>query len=152
MVFLNRRLRHSYFHGKRDGSLNWPIRGLLRQGFHGGFLIIDVGDGRFLQLAKYIRRPKDYGIELGFPRAKWSEKYYDPVRELCAQENVSWRVERGEGKSDPLDFLFVDFGPDDVAANKFVVKILREIFHIDSVSPLYCRLENASPENRLIDA
>ena len=56
-------------------TLGRSLRGLLRQGYDGGYLIIDVTSSeRFLQFAKYINAPGDYGIYLGFPRGPWSEQ------------------------------------------------------------------------------
>jgi hypothetical protein len=132
-------------------SLGGPIRGLLRQGFNGGVLIIRVGWSRkFVQLCKYIRRPGEYGIELAFPRARWSTTHYSRLRELCDRDAAEFRVSRA-GIDDPLEFLFVDFGVDYKKAHAFVQRVLKEVFGVSDNARLFCRLENATPADTLVD-
>ena len=133
-------------------TLGGPIRGLLKQGYNGGFLLIDVARSqKFVQLRKYIEKPGIYGIELGFPRAHWSEPYYEKLKSVCESDRIRYREDRG-GASDPLDFLFVDFGKDATAATEFVRRVFTDVMNVPIGRRFYCRLENATPEDRLIDA
>lgn len=141
------------------GSLEVPIRGLLRQGYHGGLLTISVDlvplrltrPKKFLQLVKYIRGPGLYGIELAFPRARWSRDLYPLLRQLCDRERIAYRI-AGTSPEDPLEFLFVDFGMNTNLAHSFVRKVLAEVFGIAANRKLYCLLQNATPEDRLVDS
>lgn len=65
-------------------SLERPIRDLLNRGYNGGFLIISISWSKcFLQLIKYIKAPGDFGIELCFPKAKWSIYLFDKFALYC---------------------------------------------------------------------
>jgi hypothetical protein len=133
-------------------TLEWPIRGLLKQGFNGGFLVITVdGSNKFLQLDKYIRAPGDYGIELAFPKAEWSLQYYDRLLTFCESHAIPYRLS-SSSPMDPLEFLFIDFGRDYVRANDIVKKILMTVLEVPKDNRVYFQLENASPEDRLVDS
>ena len=132
-------------------SLVGPISGLLRQGYNGGFLIISVERSKkFLQLNKYITGPGQFGLELAFPRAPWAAEYYDSFQLWCKARNVPYR-KAPSGEHDPSEFIIVDLGTDIRSAHAFVSDVLREILNAGS-SRLFCRLENATVEDRLIDS
>ena len=134
-------------------TLEPAVRALLRQGYDGGFLTIDVAhEKKFVQLRKYIHSRGNYGIELGFPQAEWSAEYYTKLRELCDDESMSYRVSRASGTDDPLEFLFVDFGKDYSEATIFVRRVLKEVMDVPSEARLYCKHANGTGEDRLIDS
>jgi hypothetical protein len=63
----------------KAGDLKTVADLLLRSGREGGFIVItEKGSGRFVQFRKYIHRKGEFGLELGFPKAPWSETYYPP--------------------------------------------------------------------------
>lgn len=132
-------------------TLAGPILGLLRQGYNGGFLIISVEQSqKFVQLNKYIQGPGRIGLELAFPRAAWSVDFYPSLERWCKAKKVPYRISRS-GHEDPLEFLFVDLGRDVAYVHGFVSDVFREILGVND-SRLFCRLENATVEDRLIDA
>jgi hypothetical protein len=131
-------------------TLEGPIRGLLKQGYDGGLLTLTVSRSRkSLQLVKYIRGPGNYGIELVFPRAKWSEPYYLKLRQLCEREGVSHHL-MATATAQVSELLFVDFGKDACLACSFTCKALSEVLGVAEDRRLYYRLENATPEDRLV--
>jgi len=133
-------------------SLEWPIRGLLRQGYNGGYLIIDVTRSKkFLRLDKYIRAPGDYGIELAFPKAEWSFAYYHRLLDFCTSRGIGYRISASV-PGDPMEYLFIDFGNDHVRANAIVREVLLIVLDVPQNHPVYFKLENATPEDRLIDS
>ena len=131
-------------------TLERPIKDLLKRGYDGGFLIIDISYSRkFLQLRKYIKSPGDYGIELAFPRAKWTVLTFDKLEKLCMESNFQYSIVK-EVVNGPLEFLYIDFGRDFSKAHQVVTKILLEVFDVNSDVKLFVRLENATIEDELI--
>ena len=131
-------------------SLSGPLSDLLKRGYNCGFLIIKIGysNKRFLLLRKYINGPGNYGIQLAFPKAKWSLPYFDSVRSVCiGRHPTSCVVDDGV-----LDFLYVDFGKDVSEATECIKEILREVFGVTESTKLFVKLENATVEDKLIDA
>jgi len=129
-------------------TLSGALADLLKRGYDGGFLIISISySRRFLQIRKYIRQPGNYGIELAFPKAKWSLSCFDAVRDLCRRRGLDSRVS-DEGV---LDFLYADFGTNVSEANDCVKEILADIFGVSSKATLFVKLENATVEDELIE-
>lgn len=129
-----------------------PINGLLKQGYNGGFLIIDIsGSKYFFQLRKYIHAPGDYGIELCFPHAKWSINFFQEVVSLCNRDGLIYSI-RTENADGSLEFLYVDFEKNVALAHKCLKNILLEVFGLNENVILFARLENATTENKLIDS
>jgi len=132
-------------------SIESPIQGQLKQGYDGGFLIINISRSKnFLQLRKYINAPGDFGIELCFPNAKWSSQFFEKLKNLCIKSIIDYSITK-EDPSGPLEFLYIDFGKDAHKAHEHVKKILLEIFELDENAKLFARLENATIEDKLID-
>lgn len=132
-------------------TLERPIKDLLKRGYDGGFLMIDVSRSKyFIQLRKYINEPGKYGIELCFPNAKWSAKYFEKLTDFCIKESIDYLITE-ENKNGPLEFLYIDFDKDVQKAHKYIKKILIELFGFDENVKLYVRLENATAEDKLID-
>ena len=132
-------------------TIQWAINGLLRQGYNGGFLIINIGySKKFLQLRKYIYAPGNYGIELAFPNAKWSEQLFPKFADFCKQSGIIYSVVI-EPAVEPLEFLRIDFGKDVAKAREIIKGIILKVFELDESVHLFARLENASIKDELID-
>ena len=132
-------------------SLKRPIRDLLNRGFDGGLLFITVpGRQDFLQLVKRIERPGVYGIQVHFPRAAWSESYFEAVKAHAERNGLSIFETQVTGES-PLRFLIVEFGKDPDAAHDFVQYVLREVFSANEKRGFFVRLENADVRDVLVD-
>ncbi len=131
-------------------SIERPLADLLKRGYDGGLLFIDIGlsGRRFLQLRKYIHAPGDYGIELGFPRASWSRELFPQVEAFCSKSGIKYRIQRNNG----MDFLHVDFGRDLALAYRCIRRMLVDIFGVQERTKLFAKLENASAEDELISA
>ena len=129
---------------KRDlAQLERPIEDLLSRGFEDGILILThTRSEKFLQLSKYFGSEKqDIGIELSFPRVKWSEDYYGRIKDNCIQSGLAYRETTA---SDGTKFIDVDFSEDTKAAHKFVCQIFTNVMGLGSDDQYYVALSNAS--------
>ena len=64
---------------------------LLRRGYEGAFVIFtDRETDRFVQIRKYIRAPGCFGLEMHFPRVKWSEPYYANAQRTMTQMGLQF--------------------------------------------------------------
>jgi len=132
-------------------TIERPIFDLLKRGYDGGFLLIDIARSKhFLQLRKYINKPDEYGIELCFPNASWSSGYFQKLKELCEHEKIKYTIADKED-SESIEFLCIDFGKDAHASYKFVKKIMIDMFKVDKDAKLFVRLENAAIDDILIN-
>ncbi|HID70189.1 MAG TPA: hypothetical protein EYP35_06965 [Desulfobacterales bacterium] len=126
-------------------SLRQPITDLLRRGYNGGFLIIDVSGSKFfVQFRKYINKPKDYGIELSFPQVERSGPYFDRLISICKEGNYDFEIVKEKQDNESLNFLYVDFGQNISKAHNFVKIVIVDVFDLEEDVVLYVRLENAS--------
>ncbi len=136
--------------GKTLDELIVPIEDLLKRGYDGGILLIDISHtDYFIQLRKYIARPGNYGIEVCFPNSDWSRHFFRKLEKLCKREGIKYEITEKTHIS-PVEFLCIDFGKDSHAAHEFVKKIILEIFGMDNKVTLFVKLENATIENKLI--
>lgn len=132
-------------------TIEKPIADLLKRGYDGGFLIIDIARTKhFLQLRKYINKPNEYGIELCFPNTNWSTNYFHQLIDLCRHEKIEHSITKKDGKQS-IEFLCIDFAKDAHTAYTFVKRILIEILQVDVAGKFFVRLENATIEDVLID-
>jgi hypothetical protein len=132
-------------------SIESPIGDLLRRGFNGGFLIIDLCCPKyFLQLRKYIRSPGNYGIELCFPNAKWSERLFVKLSDFCNSAGIVYTISK-ENSDNSIEFLHVDFGRDIIKAHNIIKNIILKVFELDEGVKIFVRLENATADNKLVD-
>jgi hypothetical protein len=132
-------------------TLEQPIRDLLKRGFDGGFLIIDISRTKFfIQFRKYINAPGDYGIELCFPNAKWSSQFFEKLKNFCTKEGIEYSI-ANKNTDGQLEFIYVDFETDYQKAHSYVKKIVLEVFELDENVKIFVRLENATVEDKLID-
>jgi hypothetical protein len=134
-------------------SIELPIKGLLKQGYDGGFLIITISySKKFIQLRKYINSPGVYGIEMHFPNAKWSSELFEKMKNYCERYSVDYSILIDYAKNKEMEFICVDFKKNAKKAHDFVKGILRESFRVGKNVKLFTRLENATIEDRLIDS
>jgi hypothetical protein len=130
-------------------ELHKPIDELLKRGFDGGFLLINISySKKFIQLRKYINSDDSFGIELVFPKAKWSSRFFDKIKNFCKDNDIHYLIRREKAKH-TLNFLYVDFGNDSKRAYEIVKKILLDVFEIKENTKLFLRLENATLEKTL---
>lgn len=129
-------------------GLDFPIRGLLRQGYDGGFLVINrYRASPFVQLRKYIHGIGDYGIELAFPLADWAEPYRAKLEEILKELGLEYELQDNRG----LLFIYVDFERDVALAHSVVVAILTRVFSWSKDTRCFTLMENADPRDVLID-
>ena len=131
-------------------KLEWlyrPIDYLLQRGYDMGFLVIEFPySKKFVQLRKYVHSDIDYGIELGFPRVKWSIQYFDEIEDFCITNKIPYSIEKNAYKEPALDFLYIDFGKDSKKAYDIVRKILVEVFGADENTKFFVQLSGAEPD------
>lgn len=133
---------------RRLDYLETALNELLRRGFDCGFLLIRISyTNKFVQIRKYINSPGVYGIQFAFPKANWSIRYFETVKEVCRGIDPSSYVQDDEG----MDFLYVDFGTDVQKAHLCVKRILTEVFGVTQNTKLFVTLENASIRDELIN-
>ncbi|MDD2601165.1 MAG: hypothetical protein PHO37_18400 [Kiritimatiellae bacterium] len=123
---------------------------LLRRGYDCGFLVIKVSySTKFVQIRKYITCPGKYGIQLAFPNARWSKKYFPRIIQICNSYDTNrCRIDyTGE-----LEFLYFDFGKDLKQASQCVKQILVDAFSVTCKTKLFIKLENAALWDELIES
>lgn len=92
---------------KAAEDLKSIINQLLQLGFDRGTLVIqEKNSGKFIQFRKYIDNNGSSGLELGFPNANWSEKYFGDAIQYFEENKVPYLVRR-EG-IDGMEFLLVN--------------------------------------------
>jgi hypothetical protein len=133
-------------------KLRVAIEALLRRGYNGGFLVIKVPySSKFVQLRKYIHSPGKYGIELGFPRAKWSEMYFDDVFAYCKRAGLQPVLKDEIWRNSTMEFIYADFGRDIDMAHSCILYILIEILRVNEKKGFYALLERGSTKDILVD-
>lgn len=132
-------------------SIEDAINALLKRGYNGGFLVINIAKSEyFIQLRKYIRGPGDYGILLAFPHAEWSQGLFPQLKEFCESHGITYFIEV-EKALKPLEFLHVDFEKDSAKAHNVVKGIILEVFGFDKDVKLFGKLEHGSVKDELVD-
>jgi len=121
--------------------LETAISALLRRGFDYGFLVIKISYSiKFIQFRKYINAPGDYGIQFGFPKAKWSRPYFDDVFRICREiDSGSYIID-----ADGIDFIYVEFKRDVKKAHLCAKRVLTEVFGVTDETKLFVTLEDAA--------
>jgi hypothetical protein len=124
---------------------------LLRRGYESGFMIVsDRQSNRFVQFRKYIHRKGEFGLELGFPRAPWSTKYYDRVRQLIEAEGLPLVVQP-TNDSPVTEFLLADFGRDTDRLVSVIGRIFHEILAMPSQQTFRIRPKGIAAQDVLVD-
>lgn len=127
------------------------LEGLLKSGFDRSFLVITFKNSElFFQFRKYIHAKGDYGIELGFPLAPWSEGYVRTLRDYCAANGIAYTV-GPDVADDRLEFLHVDFGKDDSAAFRMAKAIVSKVFRIPLDSDYDWEFRGLHPFGQLVN-
>jgi hypothetical protein len=124
---------------------------LLRRGSNGAALIItDPATDRFVQLRKYVHSKDQYGLSFDFPRAPWSEPYYQELQGRLDTNHMGFVLQ--PTLNDPVkEFLQVDCGRDVDFADKLVRMVLFEIFKLPAERRLRVSDEDTVSNERLAD-
>jgi len=125
---------------------------LLRRGYDAGVVALTLPDDeRFVSVTKYYRSTEDTGLELDFPRAAWSERYYPGVRALLDRERHPGEVVKTPGG--PVEeYLRVDCGRDVALATMLVLAILREVFGIPEGQAIVAELQQVAISDDMVSA
>lgn len=125
---------------------------LLRRGYEGGFMIVSERQSdRFVQFRKYIHHRGEFGLELGFPRAPWSTKYYDRVLQLVETEGLPVVVQP-TNDSPVTEFLFADFGRDTDRLAFVIGRIFHDIFAMPQQQTFRIRPKGLAAQDVLVDS
>ncbi len=130
-------------------DLETAIEQLLKRGYNCGYLVIKVSyTCKFVQLRKYITGPGDFGVQLAFPKARWSRAYFDHVEKICRSIDsaMCW-----VGDVEGMEFLYMDFGKDSKKASRCVAEILAKVFGVSSTTKLFVSLNHSAIWDELID-
>ncbi len=122
---------------------------LLRRGFDCGFVVIKIGySNRFIQFRKYINAPGEYGIQFGFPRARWSQPYFAEVLKVCREIDPACTIINNGN----MDFLYVECEKDVQKAYLCAQRVLTEVFNVTSKTKLFVTLGHAALwDDKIID-
>lgn len=127
------------------------LEALLKRGYDGGFIIIeDMKSDKFVQFGKYVKEKGNIGLELGFPKAPWSETYYDNFKGFLRSENIRY-VTQSVNSKPVTEFIDVDCRTDIDLALRLVKGIFCDVFQIKEPS-FKVRGENISAKDKLIDS
>lgn len=110
-------------------AVSVSLAGLLYNGSDGAWIRISESTrGRFVQFRKQYDSDGRGRIEAIFPRAAWSESYYDSIRRLL--EGLDVEIERVALREEdaPVEYLRADFGQDVQKGAVFVIRAFREVF------------------------
>lgn len=140
-----------------QGDYRKYLEVLLYRGYDLGFMIIEAQDReRFIQFSKYIGREKNVGLQCDFPRAPWSERYYDSLKDLLKQRNYECEIQSVEPVpslrvEDQVDeFLMIDLNQDLDASVALVRLVLLEIFKLDPSDTVTLWFDNVSVRDEKI--
>lgn len=97
-------------------DLIYSLKELYLRGYNGGYIVIQVPTDdkkfkRFVQLSKYIVRKGKVGLEFDYPLAEWSKPYYDQLKEILAEEDVTFEIQKTDEEM-VTEFLNIDFKKD----------------------------------------
>ncbi len=102
-------------HKIRSKDLERQLSVLLWRGYDRGLMFIEPPvnrrDKRFLQFAKYLEEDNVAGIQFAVPRAAWSARYFEALKQVLDEneiENLLTLVEDGDTSA----FLLVDVKKD----------------------------------------
>ena len=106
----------------------------LKRGYEGATVILtDRKSGRFIQFRKYINAPAEFGMEMHFPRAEWSQPFYRGVQDVLQRHKVEFaRVPLTDAPI--VEVIHADFGRNADIAAQVTCDIVREVFGLPAVS------------------
>jgi hypothetical protein len=127
------------------GDLQRCLDILLQRGYDLGFVVFEMpGDQRFLEFSKYVRDAKNQGVQLDFPRAPWSEAYYEQVKSLLEGKSIRYQVE--DTPDGPVrEFIQVDFGQDLAGAALTGREIFERVFRVDPSTRVTADFQHVAP-------
>lgn len=106
------------------------LKALLTRGEAGSLLMIEVrGDERFVQFKLYDEPSHGRGIRSDFPRAPWSEPFYEDVATLLRESSRPFDRTPVAGTDVP-EFLTQDFRRNVAEAQRFATDVLVRIFRV----------------------
>jgi hypothetical protein len=92
----------------RLADLDRFLGALLTRGFNGGLVVIEIPKTPlFLQFSKYVLKDGRVGLQLDFPVAPWSEKYYDRLKQELDKNGVYYTSQETRAHG-VREFLMVD--------------------------------------------
>lgn len=142
-----------YVHRTRASGVSGFLQDVLRRGYAGGTLTLDVPRTEmFVQFRKYIKPSASIGLEFGFPRAAWSEPYYEKLLTLLAARSIPFRREPVD---DPTpggvtEFVTVDCGATQDLALELTTLTLVDVFGCSSTDPIEARLQGISVHDEYV--
>ena len=127
------------------GDLKRCLDILLQRGYDLGFVVFEIpGDQRFVEFSKYVKVAKNRGIQLDFPRAPWSEPYYEQVKSLLEGKGIRYQVE--DTPDGPVrEFIQVDFGLDLDGAADTGQHIFERVFRVDPSTRVTADFQHVAP-------
>jgi hypothetical protein len=123
---------------------------LLKRGYDGAVAVLtDTETGMFLQFRKYVG-PDEVGLEMHFPRAPWSEPFYDGVQNVLNTFGVSFeRVAMGVNQP-TVEVIHADFGRRVPIAARVVSEIVLALFRRPHIS-MQMRADDICPLDQTVE-
>ena len=101
---------------------------LLNRGRTSAFVIFtDADTDLFVQFRKYGDKRGEAGIEMHFPRAPWSEEYYDRVQRVLRVHQVPFKRVPLEGDS-VVEVILADLRNSVKIATRVTSSIMQDVF------------------------
>ncbi len=136
-----------YVHKVCSRDIEKYLNILLRQGYDGGLMFINVDKrSEFIQFVKYISGD-EVRLQTGFPIARWSEKYEERLISVLAEHSFPYEITE-VGKSPSVSrFYDIDFRNNASDAARYGRVILAELFDIGDDSIVKVHFENVGPDD-----
>lgn len=149
-LYKGRRVQDETWGHLDEGGVHRGLSLLLRRGYDGATAIFtDRTSGSFVQFRKYIHAPGSYGIEMHFPKAPWSARYYTGVEDVLKKHGLEY--ERVPLDSEPtVEVLWVDFSRDVDRASSVTADIVRDVFGRPEIR-LKLQAEDICPLDELVE-
>lgn len=152
VAVIRARRRAEHDDNRTLGEVRAYLETLLRRGHNKAFIIItDIPTDAFVQFAKYVRPEREIGLQLGFPRAPWSEPFYERLQAFLERHEIAFSVQP-TGREPVTEMLHVDCQRDVERALFLVERIFREVFDVPASRTFRVRGEGMSFKDELIDA
>jgi hypothetical protein len=128
------------------------LEALLKRGFNGGFLIMEVPQtSLFVQFSKYIKKKGPTGLQFDFPLAPWSEKYYNRLKSQLSKEKINYSTEEVSGGK-VEEFLTVDLEQNIAKAAEVARLTLRSVFELGSGQAVTVYFQHINPKDEEVVA
>jgi len=130
-----------------NSQLNEMFQTLLFRGSDGAFLVIKKKRNKpFVQFKKFIVKKGTVDLHFDFPKAKWSEIYFDKVKELLISKDIPYRISPVTDE-DPLSFIKVNFHEDVNKCVDIVESIFTEVFKLEPEIKYVLKFSSISPHD-----